>query len=374
MEKRHFDLIIIGGGINGVAIAEQASKLGKQVVLFEKTELGAGASSHTSKLAHGGLRYLESFEFGLVRESLEERDLLIKTYPDLVKPLPFIFPVYKASKRPLWQVKLGMTVYDFYSRKGPLPRHRSFTASQLASLAPDLKRTGLKGGVVYYDAQMDDLGLVLRLADIAKAHGATIIEHCPVSGFLYHNQRISGVKVIQDGETVEYQAPDIVNVSGPWSNDILHMDSATPTLAVGPTKGIHLIVPRFTADHAFILQAPQDHRIFFVMPYGQHTLIGTTDTVYQGDPDNVSVLPEDIDYLLDAASFYFPEFTLMSSQVISTYCGLRPLVAATKKNASAISRDFVVSQSESGLWTMLGGKYTTHRLMAERLLTQIGYC
>ena len=180
-----FDLIIIGGGINGVAIAQQASVMGKRVALFEKSTLGAGASSNTSKLAHGGLRYLETFEFGLVRESVRERNLLVKLYPDLVTPLPFIFPVYKSSKRPLWQVKIGMRFYDFFSRKGPLPKHRSLSASQVTQLAPGLYSQDLVGGVVYYDAQMDDLALLEQLAKEAKSHGALIQEHSPVTCLLY---------------------------------------------------------------------------------------------------------------------------------------------------------------------------------------------
>lgn len=366
-----FDLIIIGGGINGVAIAQQASVMGKRVALFEKSTLGAGASSNTSKLAHGGLRYLETFEFGLVRESVRERNLLVKLYPDLVTPLPFIFPVYKSSKRPLWQVKIGMRFYDFFSRKGPLPKHRSLSASQVTQLAPGLYSQDLVGGVVYYDAQMDDLALLEQLAKEAKSHGALIQEHSPVTCLLYQNNIISGVEVIHNGQSHQFEASHIINVSGAWSNDILHMDSSNPAVGVSPTKGIHLIVPRITGDHALILSTPQDQRVFFIMPWKGDTLIGTTDTLYKGDPDQVRVLPEDIRYLLDAAHFYFPSFSPDPSCVLSTYCGLRPLVRSTQTVASSISRDFVISKSSSGLWTMLGGKYTTFRHMAERLLIQI---
>ena len=261
-----FDLIIIGGGINGVAIADQATKLGKRVVLFEKTVLGAGASSHTSKLAHGGLRYLESFEFALVKESLQERDLLVRTYPDLVTPLPFIFPVYRTSKRPLWQVQIGMWLYDFFSRQGPLPSHRRVTPLEIGRLAPGIHQHDLIGGVVYFDAQMDDLALVHRLATDAKRRGAVILEHCLVTRLIQTDGQVTGVEVLHDGHPLTYEARHVINVSGAWSNTVMAMDLEAPKVQVCPTKGVHILVPQLVGDYALILMAPQDGRIFFVMP------------------------------------------------------------------------------------------------------------
>jgi glycerol-3-phosphate dehydrogenase len=218
---------------------------------------------------------------------------------------------------------------------------------------------------------MDDLALVQVLANEAKSHGALIKEYSPVTSLIYQNHMISGVEVMLNGQLQQFEASHIINVSGAWSNTILHMDSPSPAISVSPTKGVHLIVPRITGDHALILSAPQDQRVFFITPFKGNTLIGTTDTLYHGDADQVSVLEDDIRYLLDAAHYYFPEFSPDPSCVLSTYCGLRPLVGSTKTVASSISRDFVISKSNSGLWTMLGGKYTTHRHMAEQLLKQL---
>ncbi|MBT5855407.1 glycerol-3-phosphate dehydrogenase/oxidase [bacterium] len=360
------DLIIIGGGINGVAIAREAALRGLSVTLFEKGRLGDGASSNTSKLAHGGLRYLEQFKFGLVRESLRERDLLLKNCPDLVKPMPFIFPVYKGGKRPMWQIAIGLFVYDFFSRKGSLPRHKHLTVSQVQSAVPGINSDLLLGGFCYYDAQMDDAEIVRRNAAHAKDSGAKIIERARVVGVNSNEGKAVGVLFESEGKVSELKSSCILNCSGAWSNGVMAWGNGRQKVSVYPTKGVHLICPSQGLETAMILSAPQDNRIFFVMPWKGKTLIGTTDTDFSGDPDSVKCTDDDQRYLLMAVSHYFPDWKLRDEDVLETFVGLRPLVKEAAKSASDISRDFHLSRSETGVVTLLGGKFTTHRYMAEQ--------
>jgi glycerol-3-phosphate dehydrogenase len=233
------DIIVIGGGINGVEIARQASAAGKSVVVFEQKEIGNGASSNSSKLAHGGLRYLESFEFTLVKESLQQRNQLLSQYPDFVTPLRFIYPVYKVDARPLWQIKLGLHVYDFLAKGGPMPKHKSLSLEDICFALPGLKTDGLKGGCSYYDAKMDDLGLLKHIAMSATSQGASIRENERVVGFLNEGDAVVGVRTQRNGSKSihEMRAKTIINVTGAWSNSTLSWDEAGPQQRVYPSKG-----------------------------------------------------------------------------------------------------------------------------------------
>lgn len=371
-EGNQYDLIVIGGGINGAAIARDAALRGLKTVLFEKSDFGEGASSHTSKLAHGGLRYLEHYEFSLVKESLRERDQLIKNAPHLVKPMPFIFPVYKGDRRPLWMIKLGLYLYDFLKGRDDVPSHKNLNFKQIHEIFQHLNTHNLKGGCLYYDAQMDDQRLILENILDAESAGARICNYTPVVGLLKKNGRLTGVQIKNEAEGKIYDvfADEVVNVTGAWSNEVTAMDEKLLGIRVNPVKGIHLVVPQVSATYALALTTPQDQRLFFVIPWGLYSLIGTTETDYSGDPNAVTVTGEDKKYLIEAYNHYFPKKPIEESSIISSFAGLRPLVDLKSSEAYA-SREHAIVRSPSGLTTMLGGKYTTHRKMAEEVVDGI---
>lgn len=314
------DIVIYGGGIVGAACARDASLRGFSVALIDRYDFASGASSKSSKLAHGGLRYLESLNFRLTKESLQERNWLITHAPQMVKPLPFIFPLNKDSRL---KVKAGLALYDFLASNDIVPDHCYL--SPLPSIRDDIK-----AGYVYFDAQLEDARLVFANLYDAKLHGAHIENYS---------------KAHPDGKI-------IINTIGAFS----------PLCA--PTKGIHLVLPQIEKKFAFILRAPQDNRIFFVIPWKGHSLVGTTDTVYNGNPEEVSVDQADIDYLLEAFTYYFPK---ASTNIISTFAGLRPLIKTSGLKPSEIPRDHLI-KVEGNTLSVVGGKYTTFRLMAEQTI------
>lgn len=358
---KEYDLIIIGGGINGTAIARDAAMRGLSVALFEKNDFACGASSKSSKLAHGGLRYLEHLEFGLVRESLIEKELLLRNAPHLVKPLPFLMPVYKENKWPLWIIKLGFHLYDFLS-PADSPRHQNISLQQFHQLLPALNASGLKGGCLYYDAEMQDNRIVIENFLSAEAEGAIALNYTPVTGFMFDNNKIVGVYIHGDQAV---RAKVVVNATGAWSNSVMSWTGERPSIQVYPTKGIHLIIPLVHHPHALILNAPQDGRVFFVIPWNGYSLLGTTDTIFEGDPNTVDVESKDVEYLIQAFNSYFPDARISSSDLLAAYAGLRPLVGSYISNPYCISRTHRIHLSKSGLITILGGKYTTHRRIAE---------
>ena len=314
------DIVIYGGGIVGAACARDASLRGFSVTLIDRYDFASGASSKSSKLAHGGLRYLESLNFRLTKESLEERNWLLTNAPQMVKPLPFIFPLNKDSRL---KVKTGLALYDYLAANDILPKHCFL--SPLPSIRSDIVE-----GYVYFDAQLEDARLVFANLHDAKLHGAHIENYSQSTP----------------------QGKITINTIGAYS----------PLCA--PTKGIHLVVPQVEKKFAFILRAPQDNRIFFVIPWKGHSLIGTTDTPFNGNPADVSVDQNDINYLLEAFAFYFPK---SSKEIISTFAGLRPLIKTTGMNPSEIPRDHLIKVEDNTL-SVVGGKYTTFRLIAEQTI------
>ncbi len=358
------DLIVIGGGINGAGIARDAALRGLTVCVIEKNTCGSGASSKSSKLAHGGLRYLEHFEFRMVQEALKERDLLLKIAPKYVKPLRFLYPVYKFSKRPFWQIKVGMWAYSMLSRSSILPGYQILTPEQVHTMCPALKMGQLLGGAAYYDGQLLDLDMVTANIKDARDHGATILENSEVIGFIKEENTIKGVEVKTGTAQKVINAKAVINTSGAWSNSISALDQVNSPPLVAPTKGVHIVVEDLGLTDALILETPQDHRIFFFIPWESKTLIGTTDTAYKGSPDEVKVEDEDITYLLNAANYYLEGKELTKADITETFAGLRPL-QYSEKGASKRSRDYSLFQSNSGLVHLFGGKYTSYRHMAE---------
>jgi glycerol-3-phosphate dehydrogenase len=370
--KSQYDVLIVGGGINGAAIAYLSSVVGAKVALLEKDDFASGTSSKSTKLLHGGIRYLENFEFDLVAESLRERYIQYKNAPHLVKMLSFIIPVYQKDARPLWMMKIGVWLYDVLSGKYRVGTHHHLTSQQIITYAPQIKQQGLKGGVSYVDAQMDDVRMCLENVLMADAKGAHVANHAEVIEFLKENGKCTGVKAkdILTGKTFEVRAKTVIATVGPWSDVVMHKDSARNNPHLRTTKGVHILYKGQLSEKAFLIQSASDKRIFFIIPFRGHSLIGTTDTDYNDKPDKVSVEPADVQYLLKEAARVFPQIDFKEEHIITTFAGLRPLVYDTK-SPSKISRQHTIEKTFSGIWYVLGGKYTTYRAIAKECVQKV---
>jgi len=369
---RTFDLLIIGGGINGAAIANIASLNRLNVALIEKGDFASGTSGKSTKLLHGGLRYLENFEFGLVAESLRERSIQVKSAPHLVKILPFIIPVYRNDPRPLWKMRLGVWLYDVLSGKYSLGRHQTLSAAEVLEWIPGLKADNLKGGVLYYDAQMNDARLCLENVLMAQERGAAAANYVEMQSFLKDNGRCNGVKARDNisGRTFEIKAKHIVCAAGVWTDEIFKKDRPGATAQIRATKGAHILYRKRLSDAALFLQSASDGRIFFIIPWQDHSMIGTTDTDFSNSPDDVRPEKEDIDYLIVQAQRFFPNEPFRREDITGSFAGLRPLVKA-QGSPSKVSRKHKIRVSESGVVYVMGGKYTTYRVIAEDALKKI---
>ena len=363
--KKDYDVIVVGGGINGAAIANCAAWAGASVLLVEKNDWASGTSSKSTKLLHGGIRYLENFEFDLVAESLKERFIQWKSAPHLVKPMRFIIPVYKHQRRPLWMMKLGVWLYDVLSGKYSLGGHAHLSVEQVTRLVPGIKTDGLLGGVSYFDAQMDDARLCLENVLMAKKRGADVINYAEVVEFLKDNGRTVGVKLKDgcSGAMFEARAKNVIVAAGPWTDFMRYKDAAKSRSRLRTTKGVHIIYRMPEHRDAVLLQSKGDKRIFFVIPFNGQTLIGTTDTDYIESPDDVRVDKKDIEYLLAQAKQYFPGVEFVQEEIIASFAGLRPLVNE-KGSPSKVSRKHVIERNFSGVYYVMGGKYTTYRAIA----------
>ena len=368
------DLLVIGGGINGAAVALMAAGMGKKVALVEKGDFASGTSSKSTKLIHGGLRYLENLDFGLVKEALKERFIQLKNVAHLVNPLQFIIPVYRDDPRPLWLVKCGVWLYDFLSGPYAIQKHRVLSADEVASYLPGIKRDGLVGGVMYLDAQMDDARLCLENILSAREKGAKVANYTEVVSLLKEKGRCVGVEAmdVATKEKSVLRAKQVVCSVGPWSNRLKQLDCPGAPDQLRTTKGVHVVYRERISDRAMLLQVKADRRIFFVIPWMGHSLIGTTDTDYQGDLDQVRVEQEDVDYLFQELRRVFPNNNFTKENILCTFAGLRPLVF-DHGDPSRLSRQHVIEKSPSGIVYILGGKYTTYRSIAWQCLRKLGY-
>jgi len=374
LAQEKFDLLIIGGGITGVAVARDASLRGFRTALVEKGDFGIGTSSRSTRLIHGGIRYLEYGEFKLVFDACSERRVMRKIAPRLVRPLPFLYPLYRGQKPAPWKLRAGMLLYDALSLFRNAQNHRWLRPSEVQRREPLVARRGLLSAGRYYDAQVNDARLTLMTAKSAHLHGAVMANYARVVGLMKTGGRIVGAHVLDEtsGQEVEVRARVIVNATGIWTDDVLELDEWSKHPMIRPTKGIHLLIPQaqLHSQHAVIFSVPQDRRHIFLIPWGDFTLIGTTDTDYEGDLDNPSATLDDVDYLLEAVHHTFPGAQIKHDDIISTFAGLRPLVAAPG-NPSVLSREHVIVEHQSGLITIAGGKLTTHRLMGEQLTDRV---
>jgi len=375
------DVLVVGGGITGSGIARDAVRRGLKVALVEMNDLAYGTSSRSSKLVHGGLRYLEHYEFSMVFESVSERKTLMDLAPHLVNPLGFVFPVYKGARQSLFMVNAGMWLYDGLALFRSPKRHRKLSPKEVEELEPALLTKDLKGAPLYYDCSTDDARLTLETALDAAKHGATICTFAKVQRFVKDEHgRVCGAKVVDtlgDGGQRTIQAKVVINATGPWT-DALRKLSPTPGHeqrdVLRPTKGVHIVVDaaKLPLNHAVVCFHPTDERVLFALPWGDRTYVGTTDTDYEGDPADVAATREDVDYLIDAANSYFPDDPIAADDVIATWAGLRPLVAPLDSNVSEsqVSREHEILVGRDGLLTIAGGKLTTYRKMAGEVVDE----
>jgi glycerol-3-phosphate dehydrogenase len=367
-----YDVIIIGAGINGAGIARDAAMRGMRVLLLDKGDLGAGTSSFSTRLIHGGLRYLEHGELGLVRESLQEREVLLKIAPHLVRSIPILIPIYQNARRGPWTIRAGMIAYDLLSFGKMLPRHRMISRAEALQQAPGLNPAGLAGGAIYYDAQVEFAErLVLENALAAQQHGADIATYARVSGFIVEDNVLRGVEFINelDGSNGSARGSLIINAAGPWIDQVRERSRVNGKRLIGGTKGSHLIVAPFPGAPAAALytEAQADGRPFFIIPWNGNYLIGTTEIYYEGDLDQVETTPDEVDYLLNETNRVIPDAHLGRDQILYSYAGVRPLPFVDDKDERRITRRHFIRQHarHANLLSIVGGKLTTYRSLAE---------
>lgn len=380
MQSETFDIAVIGGGITGAGVALDAAIRGLSVALVEKRDFASGTSSRSSKLIHGGLRYLENFHFGLVRESLHERAVLSRMAPHLSKPLRFLVPVYSSKDRsPLGSNKLklsiGLWLYDFLAGGQNIERHRWLSPDETVQLAPALERAGLRGAFVYYDCLTDDSRLVIEVIKAAASHGALVANYAAARA-LRKGDRGAIVR-IEDGLTgrsFELRARVVVNAAGVWSDEVSRLSNTNASGKLRPSKGIHVVFPseKFQNQTAVLIASRGENRFLFVIPWQGRTVVGTTDADYSGDLDEPRAEPSEVGRVLESAARAFPSAKLTNEDVISTFAGLRPLIAADGESTKDVSRKEEIFENEQGLLTIAGGKLTTWRRMAERVVDLAG--
>jgi glycerol-3-phosphate dehydrogenase len=362
------DVLVVGGGIVGAGVALDAVTRGLSTGLLEQRDLASGTSSRSSKLVHGGLRYLEMFDFGLVKEALEERGLLLtRLAPHLVRPVPFLYPLHKAYERPY--VGAGLVLYDGMAMAGKydmgVPKHKHLFRKQVARIAPDLKTDELHGAVRYYDCQVDDARLVVTIARTASSHGAHVATRTRVTGFLREGERVVGVRAVdlESKRDIEIRARVVVNAAGVWTDDIQDLVGGRGSLDVQASKGIHIVVPRdrIRSECGFITKTEKS--VLFVIPWGRHWIIGTTDTPWDLDKAHPAASKADIDYLLGHVNTILRE-PLDHDDIEGVWAGLRPLLRGESEPTSRISREHTVVAPVQGLVMIAGGKLTTYRVMA----------
>ncbi len=381
--SERFDVLVIGGGVTGAGVALDAVVRGYKVALVEKVDFASGTSSKSTKLAHGGIRYLPNFDFALVHEALVERGLMLQNAPFLVHPLGFVLPLYQGDRHPVGMpfttpggiglgllLDMGLWLYDLMAGRRTAGRHHHLSRKNVLKLAPALVTKGLKDGYVYYDGQTNDARLTMALIRTAAQYGATITNYTEVTSFIIEQGKICGAHIhdtLGDQE-LTVRARHIVNATGVYSEQVEALTGTEPQVRIEPSKGVHLVLSREDlelGDYAIVLPETEDKRILFIVPWGSRAIFGTTDTG-SGDLDHPTATSEDIAYLLKYLNRYL-SVRLTEADIISSYAGYRPLVSSrTSKHSTAkLSRTHAVLESSSGLVTIVGGKLTTYRRMAQ---------
>ena len=377
MAAEPVDVLVIGGGITGAGIARDAALRGFRTAVVDKGDFANGTSSHSSRLIHGGLRYLEQYEFHLVREASRERRVLLHVAPHLVHPLAFVLPSYRGARVPAWRLRTGLWLYDLLAGFRNVRLHRWLGRKATLRLEPGLRDTDLQGAALYFDAQTDDARLTLATVRAAAQAGALVASHADVTALLKPDGRIRGAAVrdVLTGQEYGVRALVVVNATGPWADQLRRLEAPDAEPLLRLTKGAHVAVPRQRVGHvrAMTLTSPLDGRVMFVLPWGDLSYIGTTDTDEDTSPDDVHATGEDVIYLLRSANWFFPTARLSPRDVVATWAGLRPLLRAGALDVapSATSREHRVVEGPGGLLTIAGGKLTTYRLMARDVVDRV---
>ena len=373
-----YDLIVIGGGINGCGIARDAAERGLSVLLLEKEDFGSGTTSASTRLIHGGLRYLEYFEFDLVQESLTERELLLKNAPHLLKPLELCIPIFKGDKRNYWLIKLGMILYDLLSFRKSLPPHKMLSRTQFEQYEPSVINDDLAGAAIYYDLQVP-FPERLCLENILMAKNASVFNHVEVVGFKVHSSKISSVEVVDKLSHLRYEFTGkiIVNASGPWVDSLCGLVDKNVKQQLSPTKGSHIIVKNldYLPQQAVYSSAKSDGRPFFVIPWLGFYLIGTTDIAYTSSLDKVKASSDEINYLINETNLILSKGQISKDDILFTYSGVRSLPASKNNNPSSITRKHLIREYENekvdNFLSVIGGKITTYRHLSEEVVDRI---
>ena len=368
---RNFDVLVIGGGITGCGVARDASMRGLSVALVERDDFASGTSGRSSRLIHGGIRYLEQGRLHLVYESIRERQILLTIAPHLVQPLAFTWPIYRGARIGRLKLAAALALYQLMALRRS-HRPSLLGAAKTLEREPALQSKGLKGGAVYYDAATDDSRLTVATAMSAEDNGAVVVNHVRATRILVDGNRAIGaaVKSQLTDDAGEVRARVVVNATGVWQNAA---DAIEHGGRLRGSKGVHIAVPRDRVGNrdAITIISSVDGRVMFCLPAGTHAIIGTTDTWTDESPENVHAAPADVDYLLRSANSYFPEARLTFDDVVSAWAGIRPLVVSQSSNPTAASREHSIVADASGVISVTGGKLTTYRAMAAEVVDQV---
>ncbi|WP_338451117.1 glycerol-3-phosphate dehydrogenase/oxidase [Niallia oryzisoli] len=371
MEKEEFDVLIIGGGITGAGIALDAASRGMKTALVEMQDFAAGTSSRSTKLIHGGLRYLKNFELPLVAEVGRERAIVYENGPHVTTPLRMLIPVYKKTGLGMFTTSLGLRLYDFLARVKKTERCRMLRKEEILALEPKLKKDGLLGGGLFVEYRSDDARLTIEVLKEAANQGALVMNYTKVTDFIYQNGKLAGVYIQNqlDEQEFEIHAKKIVNAAGPWVDRLREQDRSLTNKHLYLTKGIHLVFDQsvFPLQQSVYFDTP-DGRMVLIIPRDGKTYVGTTDTPYNGDLTNPRMTVSDRDYLLNTIGYIFPDLNIKVGDIESSWAGIRPLIHEASKGPSEISRKDEIWTSPSGLISIAGGKLTGYRKMAEKIV------
>jgi glycerol-3-phosphate dehydrogenase len=374
LKKESFDLLIVGGGITGAGIALDAAARGLKTALVEKNDFAFGTSSRSTKLIHGGLRYLKQLEFALVKEVGSERAIVHRLAPHLVVPEKMLLPLYEKRGLGYWLTSVGLKIYDWLAGVKPEDQRKMLTRLQTLSYEPLLKTDDVRGGAIYAEYRTDDARLTIEIMKLAALKGAQVGNYLSATDFHYTNNQVTGVQVtdLMTNEPFSIKATCVVNATGPWVDELRVINQSRQGKQLHLTKGVHIVVPfhRLPVRQAIYFDVP-DGRMIFAIPRGRITYIGTTDTDYTGDKDNVTTSHNDAQYLLNAVNETFPSALLTFADIESSWAGLRPLIHEEGKSASELSRKDEIFESDTGLISIAGGKLTGYRKMAERVVDRV---
>lgn len=374
LKKESFDLLIVGGGITGAGIALDAAARGLKTALVEKNDFAFGTSSRSTKLIHGGLRYLKQLEFALVKEVGSERAIVHRLAPHLVVPEKMLLPLYEKRGLGYWLTSVGLKIYDWLAGVKAEDQRKMLTRLQTLNYEPLLKSDDVRGGAIYAEYRTDDARLTIEIMKLAAHKGALVGNYLSVTDFHYTNNQVTGVQVtdLMTKGSFSIKATIVVNATGPWVDELRVINQSRQGKQLHLTKGVHIVVPfhRLPVRQAIYFDVP-DGRMIFAIPRGRITYIGTTDTDYTGDKDNVTTSHNDAQYLLNAVNETFPSALLTFADIESSWAGLRPLIHEEGKSASELSRKDEIFESDTGLISIAGGKLTGYRKMAERVVDRV---